>query len=115
MAGVPEICHLGEKSATRTVDLIGPVPGCRVTRCPFSLQVIFKPGALARRHLQASATASMRIFFIRSSGANGLPFSIPMEAKRPRISGRGRFALHHAMQVFIELMVVGVDCVVDLF
>jgi hypothetical protein len=31
--------------------------------------------------------ASVRIFFIRSSGLKGLPFSIPIEAKRPSMVG----------------------------
>ena len=34
-----------------------------------------------------TATASVRIFFIRSSGANGLPLRMPMAAARPRNSG----------------------------
>ena len=35
----------------------------------------------------ASATASVRIFFIRASGANGLPLTMPMAAIGPISSG----------------------------
>jgi hypothetical protein len=34
-----------------------------------------------------TAAASVRIFFIRASGANGLPFSMPIAASRPSLSG----------------------------
>ena len=33
------------------------------------------------------AAASVRIFFIRASGLNGLPFTMPMAASDPMISG----------------------------
>ncbi|MNR25275.1 hypothetical protein D3C85_1424140 [compost metagenome] len=35
----------------------------------------------------ATTAASVSIFFIRSSGAKGLPFSMPMEANKPSVSG----------------------------
>jgi hypothetical protein len=31
--------------------------------------------------------ASSKIFFIRASGLNGLPFAIPMDAKKPSVVG----------------------------
>ncbi len=34
-----------------------------------------------------TAAASVRIFFIRASGANGVPFSMPIEASSPSVSG----------------------------
>ena len=42
---------------------------------------------MARAVALATATASVRIPFIRASGANGLPFLIPMDANSPTISG----------------------------
>jgi len=42
---------------------------------------------IARAVALPTATASVRIFFMRASGANGLPFSMPMDAKRPSVSG----------------------------
>ncbi len=40
----------------------------------------------------ASATASVRIFFIRASGAKGLPLTMPMAAIGPISSGSSAVA-----------------------
>ena len=40
----------------------------------------------------AKATASVRIFFIRASGANGLPLTMPMAAIGPINSGSSAVA-----------------------
>jgi hypothetical protein len=34
-----------------------------------------------------TAAASVRIFFMRASGAKGFPFSMPIEAKNPSVTG----------------------------
>ena len=41
----------------------------------------------ARPAALPTAAASVRIFFIRSSGLNGLPFTMPMAANCPASSG----------------------------
>ena len=42
---------------------------------------------MARAAALPMAAASVRIFFIRASGLNGLPFSMPMAAIMPLASG----------------------------
>jgi len=46
--------------------------------------------------------ASVRIAFMRASGAKGLPFSMPIEAKRPALWGRSLPAalLDHRVEEF---------------
>jgi hypothetical protein len=41
---------------------------------------------MAREVALPTAAASVRSFFIRASGAKGLPFSMPMEANNPNLS-----------------------------
>ena len=42
---------------------------------------------MARAVASPTAAASVRIFFIRASGANGLPFWMPMDAQKPSVVG----------------------------
>ena len=58
----------------------------------------------------ATASASVRIFFIRASGANGLPLTMPMAATDPISSGSSEVAgslLHDLVEHFVEAEVVG--------
>ena len=57
----------------------------------------------------ATASASVRIFFIRASGAKGLPLTMPMAASGPISSGSsevGRLALHDVVQHLVVAEVV---------
>ena len=42
--------------------------------------------AIVRAVASPTVAASVRIFFMRSSGAKGLPFSMPIAAKNPRVT-----------------------------
>ena len=42
---------------------------------------------MARAEASPTRAASVRILFIRVSGANGFPFWIPTEAQKPRVVG----------------------------
>ena len=58
----------------------------------------------------ATASASVRIFFIRASGANGLPLTMPIAASGPISSGierGGGFLLHDLVQHLEVAEVVG--------
>ena len=60
----------------------------------------------------ASATASVRIFFIRASGAKGLPLMMPMAAIGPinsASSDRCRLLLHDLVEHLVIAEVVGRD------
>jgi len=47
-----------------------------------------------------TATESVRIFFIRASGANGCPLRMPIDAYKPTVSGSTQSAGSFCTTVF---------------
>ena len=64
---------------------------------------------MARAVALPTATASVRIFFIRSSGANFCPFLMPMlagQAAKLRVDELERLVLDHVVEFLVELEVL---------
>ena len=63
---------------------------------------------MARAVASPTAAASVRIFFIRSSGAKGLPFWMPIEAQKPSVvgsMGSAGLLLHHLIEHLPEAVI----------
>jgi len=81
----------------------------RTIRIEICVLIAHPEGKGPRRHRTDVSGRRPGIFFIRASGLNGFPFSIPMDANKPIIVDRwgGRLFLNDGIQQFPKRVVTG--------